>query len=411
MKVVYIKFFFSFVLILAGSRVIVHCKGLPVPSDIDVSRTTAWKFDNGRDRDIRFQSLYDSICEMKEVELDKRIATTIRFDPASIAQFLLSIYVLANHLIGPILPENFRPRIRLQNLISEVALHVIEIFLRLQIPAELTNQYGIFTENDILSDARTDMMRIVGTREGQQIAYSLLCILNGSPTGCVLPLIIRDFPSYLKFLGISMLLCSPNFGGNGMLTSFFDSLYHLREEGGDSSTDTDRKNAEGSEARAGHHSEQLTHSFDVSAKNSRVIVDLVSESVSMIFETYILTNSVINLSSGRKEKLNLLIVMKYILCALLTFQYVNIRGKGFGNFFSTVFQDTKMLTSVQTALRTRLADLKKLSPAVLVYSLLRKERKSSTKSPKKTKIKKDTIMRKKKIKKSGSPVEEESSTV
>jgi hypothetical protein len=410
MKAVCIKFFFSSVLILAGSGVIVHSKGLLVLSDSGVSRSPAWKFDNGRDRDNRLQSLYDSINEMKEVELDKRIATTIRFDPASITQFLLSVYVLANHLIGPILPENFRPRIRLQNLLSEVVLHVIEIFLRLQIPAELTNQYGIFTENDILTDARADMMRIVGTREGQQIAYSLICILNGSPTGCVLPLIIRDFPLYLKFLGVSMLLCSPNFGGNGKLFSFFDSLYRLREEGGDSSADTDSKNAEGSEATAGRHGEESTSPFELSAKNSRVVVDLVSESVSMIFETYILTNSVINLPSGRKEKLNLFMVVKYILCALLTFQYVSIRGKAFGNYFSSVFQNTALLVTVQSAVKTRMLDLSKLSPAAFINSLLRKVEKSKTKNSKKKSFSTSAGRHKKKIKRRETPREEDSIT-
>jgi hypothetical protein len=407
MKVVCIKFFFTSVLILAGSGVIVHAKGLPVPSDIGASRSPAWKFDNGRDRDNRFKSLFDSISEMKEVELDKRIATTIRFDPASITQFLLSMYVLANHLIGPILPENFRPRIRLQNLLSEVALHVVEIFLRLQIPVELTNQYGIFTENEIVTDARADMMRIVGTREGQQIAYSLICILNGSPPGCVLPLIIRDFPSYLKFLGVSMLLCSPNFGGNGNLVSFFDSLYRLREDVGDSSTDTNSKDAEGSEAIA---DEQSTFSFDVSAKNSKFLVNLVSESVSMIFETYILTNSVINLSSGRKEKLNLLTVVKYILCALLTFQYVSIRGRAFGNYFSSVFQDTAMLVTIQNAVRTRLVDMNTLFPTARINSLLRKGEMQNTKNLKKKTFLKNAGRHKKKIKKSETPLEADSST-
>lgn len=314
-------------------------------------------FDNHRDRDYRFQDFYNTINEMEEIELDKRFATAIKLDPALACQFLLSGYILLNHGIESIVPEDLRRRIRLQNLIAEIILHVFEMFLRMQIPAELTNHGGVFLDRDVIGDARMDMMRLAESREGQQVAFSVICIFNGFPSGCVLPLLLRDIPMYFKSFGIALLLGLPSYGNNKFLMNFFDGLCRRKEIG----TDDIATGSDGNHAvRHAVESERFdpplgeindNTELDVSVKNSRVIVDLVSESISLLVEMFFLIRSVTALASNRKDKLNLLIMFKRVFCAILTLQYVTVRGRTYGSLISSNLKQTRTLESLQKGLQ------------------------------------------------------------
>ena len=395
---------FGFILALIVSYVSISSASLKVRA----GATQKWTFDNHRNRDNRFQDFYDTVNDMEEVELDKRFATAIKLDPALACQFLLSGYILLNHAIESIVPENLRRRIRLQNLIAEIILHVLEMFLRMQIPEQLTNGGGIFLDRDIVGDARMDMMRLAESREGQQAAFSLICIFNGFPSGCVLPLLLRDIPAYTKSFGITLLLGLPSYGDNKFLINFFDGLCRVKEVGTDQiATESEGNHREGhgrgnresflSSAENGHKPE-----LDISVMNSRVLVDLISESVSLLVEMLFLIRFVTALASNRKDKLNLLIIFKQIFCAVLTLQYVSVRGRTYGALISTNLKHSTVLESFQKSLQwvplsfkslsieSVVNLLKRNSPAVEIESEddLKKKRKKKVKR----KLKKEVLL-------------------
>ena len=330
-----------------------------------------WKFDNQGDRDSRFHDLYMNINEMKDEELDKRLATTVRLDPFAIFHFFLSVYVLVNHAIEPIIPKAFQSRIRFQNLLTEISIHLIEIFLRLQIPTDLANQSYIFQDQDILQAARKDMIEIARTREGQQVAYSLICIFNGSPSGCILPLLIRNIPVFIKYIGIISLLCVPGFGGHKILVNFFDNLYEVPSNNNvgrniDDAQALDKQENEKSSSKCEFVKEEIQ--ADDSLGNSRVMIKLISESLSVVLETIILVHSVINLPKGKEGKIDPLIIFKHLVCTIFVFQYVSVRGKSFGKFLSNIFGGMNTLDIVQNNMKLFITELTKISPANILLS-------------------------------------------
>ena len=345
---------FGVVFIAVATLCVIHVSSSTAVPSLQSSKSPHWRFDNRRNRNIRFEQLYENITEMKEIELDKRMAAAVRFDPFIIVQFFLSTYVLLNHLIEPVLPDNFRPRSRLQNLLMETSVHILEIFLRIQIPQELSNQSGIFCDQDILQDAREDMIRLASTREGQQIAYSLICIFNGHPAGCVAPLLIRNIPAFLRYLGIIILLCFPSYGNNGTLINLFGNLFSSSRgsDRSESKSSSDCESLLGSDKNIQEPSSTLQSvEFDISMSNSGVVTGLVSETLSLIFETFILIKFIINVPEGKDGKINPLIIFKHLFCAILTFQYVAVRGRTFGAFFSSTFHGTRILDNVQNTLK------------------------------------------------------------
>jgi hypothetical protein len=384
-------FNFGFILALIVSYVSITSASL----NVRAGATQKWLFDNNRNRDNRFQDFYDTVNDMEEVELDKRFATAIKLDPALACQFLLSGYILLNHAIESIVPGDLRRRIRLQNLIAEIILHVLEMFLRMQIPEQLTNGGGIFLDRDIVGDARIDMMRLAESREGQQVAFSLICIFNGFPKGCVLPLLLRDIPAYTKSFGIALLLGLPSYGDNKFLINFFDGLCRIKEVGTDQvATESEGDDREGhgggnrestlSSAESGNKAK-----LDISVKNSRVLVDLMSESVSLLVEMFFLIRFVTALASNRKDKLNLLIIFKQIFCAVLTLQYVSVRGRTYGALITNNLKHSIVFESLKKSLQWVPLSFKSLSiesimrssPAVEIESEddLKKKRKKKVK--------------------------------
>ena len=369
--------------------------------------TQKWVFDNHRNRDNRFQDFYDTVNDMEEVELDKRFATAIKLDPALACQFVLSSYILLNHAIESIVPEDLRRRIRLHNLIAEIILHVLEMFLRMQIPEQLANGGGLFLDRDIVGDARIDMMRLAESREGQQVAFSLICIFNGFPKGCVLPLLLRDIPAYTKSFGIALLLGLPSYGDNKFLINFFDGLCRVEEVGTDQiATESERNHREGhdrvnrestlSSAESGSKAE-----LDISVKNSRVLVDLMSESASLLVEMFFLVRFVTALASNRKDKLNLLIIFKQIFCAVLTLQYVSVRGRTYGALITNNLKHSTALKSLKNSLKwvplsfkslsiESIVNLLKSSPAVEIES--EDDLKKKLKKKVKRKMKKEILL-------------------
>ena len=350
---------------------IIHANALPKDAHL-------FKFDNQGDRDSRFHNLYMNINEMKDEELDKRLATAVRLDPFAIFHLFLSAYVLVNHAIEPIIPKAFQSRIRFQNLVTETSIHLIEIFLRLQIPTDLANQSYIFQDQDILQAARMDMIEIARTREGQQIAYSLICIFNGSPSGCILPLLIRNIPVFIKYVGIITLLCVPGFGGHEILVNFFNNLCDVpHNDNAGRNIDGAGRNiddAEALEAKVNEKSSSKSEFVfkkiqkDDSIGNSRVIINLISESLSVVLETIILVHSVINLPKGKEGKIDPLIIFKHLVCTIFVFQYVSVRGKAFGKFLSNIFVGINTLDTVQNNMRLLITELTKFSPANILLS-------------------------------------------
>jgi hypothetical protein len=364
-------FNFGFILALIVSYVCISSASL----NFRAGATQKWVFDNHRNRDNRFQDFYDTVNDMEEVELDKRFASAIKLDPALACQFLLSGYILLNHAIESIVPEDLRRRIRLQNLIAEIILHVLEMFLRMQIPEQLANGGGIFLDRDMVGDARMDMMRLAESREGQQVAFSLICIFNGFPKGCVLPLLLRDIPAYTKGFGIALLLGLPSYGDNKFLINFFDGLCRVKEVGTDpNATESEGNLREGhgrvnkestlSSAESGNKAE-----LDISVKNSRVLVDLMSESVSLLVEVFFLIRFVTALASNRKDKLNLLIIFKQIFCAVLTLQYVSVRGRTYGALVTNNLKHSIALESLKKSFQWVPLSFKSLSIESVVNML------------------------------------------
>ena len=362
-----------------------HCSN--VAPNIQTKEIRAWRFDNQGNRDTRFQNIYMHINEMKEDELDKRIAATVRLHPLIILQFCLSSYVLLNQAIESFLPEGFRSRIRFQNLLTVTSVHFIETLMRFQIPSDLENQSGIFTERDIIQDARSDMSKIALTKDCQQIAYSIISIFNGSPAGSVLPLLIRNIPALIRYLGIVILLCLPNYGNNTMLIDFFDNLFdtcidesHIVDSGAIKTGNMDSKmdvNVSGGIAGGDKTVIEEENKIKLSAMNSRTLIELISESLSLVFETVILINSIISLPKSKDGKLNPPVLCKHLICSLLIFQYVSIRGKSFGTFLSSNFHDTKILENIQNILVSYMNIFSTLSPETLIASLKKLVPKSS----------------------------------
>jgi hypothetical protein len=166
-------------------------------------------FDSRRDRDRRFHDLYVDLQHSDLQEFDRRFAFTLQGDPLLGVQFVLSLYIVVNQIIEPLVSLELRSRLRLQNLISDIAKCVIDIGFRFHVPKDYADAPGIFAEDSLLSAAERDMKSIVKGREGQQIAYAIICLLSGTPAGCALPLILRGIPSTLKSLLLFAAAYSP----------------------------------------------------------------------------------------------------------------------------------------------------------------------------------------------------------
>ena len=397
-------FIISFIALVFMSSEIRLIFASPVPTPLSIPQVSTHpglRFYNARNRESRFQEMYDGINEMKEVELDQRIAIAVRQDPFMVIQCLTTTYILLNTIVEQIVPEKLKPRIRLQSLASAIILHMIEIILRLEIPPDLANQGGIFLETDIITDARVGMRRIAGSREGQQIAYALVCILHGFPSGCVIPLLIRDLPSYLKNIGLGLLLCLPKFGNIGFFIDFFGNLYR-RNNAEEEIENTGGKKIMGSDDTDESNNERKS-TFKINMRNTRVLVDLVSESLSLIFETVLLIQAVTSLPLSGEEKINLFVIVQHIISSIFTFQYISVRGRDFGIFLKSVFKNTEILSVTQTSLREAVDVLKANSPVTLIKSLIgtaaikkeksptRKKKNASKKSPKKKKVTVDIL--------------------
>mmetsp|Transcript_17987 Transcript_17987/g.17307 ORF Transcript_17987/g.17307 Transcript_17987/m.17307 type:complete len:397 (+) Transcript_17987:143-1333(+) len=323
-------FFFILIHLVAP---IISLSALP---EVATERPSRLRLDSFHDRESRFEDLYISITDMKENELDKRIAAAARLDPFLFVQFLLSTYVFINHIIEPLLLQKFRQRIRMQNLFTEISIHLFEIWLKIVTPKELSDQTGLFCDNKVVCDIRNDVMKIVGKREGQQVAYSILCLLNGSPNGCVLPLIIRDLSLLLKSIGLILLLCFPEIGKN--------KIYHRTYSKGSS------KSINASEPSKQDTDQMEIHQLENEMKlnNSGSLIDVICEGISLIMETYILTYALTNLT---KDKLNLFVLLKHIILGGLTFQYIGVvRGRSYGELLSSKL-GTKTLESIQMNFR------------------------------------------------------------
>jgi hypothetical protein len=281
--------------------------------DVVKERSSRLRLDSFHDRESRFEDLYISITDMKENDLDKRIAAAARLDPFLFVQFLLSTYVLINHII-------------------EISIHLFEIWLKIVTPKELSDQTGLFCDNKVVSEIRNDVMKIVGKREGQQVAYSILCLLNASPNGCVLPLIIRDLSLLFKSVGLILLLCFPEIG---------KSMIYSRTYSKGSN-----KNINISETSKQNTDQMENHQFENEMKidNSGFLIDVICDGISLIMETYILTYA---LTSLPKDKLNFFVLLKHIILGGLTFQYIGVvRGRSYGELLSSTL-GTKTLESIQ----------------------------------------------------------------
>ena len=328
-----------------------------IQATLQPTKMAPWSFDNQQNKELKFHDLYMNINEMKDQDLDKRLAAAVRFDPFVFFQLFLSAYVLINHVIEPIIPRVFQARIRSQNLLTETSIHIIEIFLRLQVPADLANQSYIFNDLDIVKAARYDMMEIARTREGQQIAYSLICIFNGSPIGCILPLLIRNIPAYMRYVGIMVLLCIPGFGGNLLVKHFLDNLFDISDEV--NSESVEKKDIEISSSKSEFVIKNGQSNGSIG--NSRVMIKVISESLSVLLETVILVNSVINLPKGHEGKIDPLIICKHLICTMFVLQYVSVRGKSFGVLLSSIFHGTQTLDNVRNKLNSSVVVLRKFS--------------------------------------------------
>lgn len=342
------------------------------PSTTPLKQIRKWDFETNQGRDARFQNMYKVIGELEEVELDKRFATAVRLDPFISIQFLLSIYIFFNHIIESFLPQNYRLRIRIQNLVTEIGSHIVEIWQKIKIPEELSNDSGMFLDNNILMNARNDMMKIAKSREGQQIAYSLLCMLNGTPSYCVLPLIIRDLPLLLKSFGIIFIVCFPDFRIKYMMGDFYDNLYlkidndedHIENENTKNnensaeSVDDEIKNSENTDGNSNDENSDddedgeeeisdttTTTSFIENIKqfkshinniNTNKSFSFVCEILSFLLEHCLLTSALFNFSN---EKINLPTILKKIICAAFAFQYLWIvRGETYRSIFISLIK-------------------------------------------------------------------------
>lgn len=333
--------FFSFFILV---QLITPVHSLSALPEVATERLSRLNLDSIHDRESRFEDLYISITEMEENELDKRIAAAARLDPHLLMQFLLSTYVLINHVIESILTQKFRQRIRMQNLFTEISIHLFEIWLRIEVPKELSDQTETFRDSKMVSGIRNNIKKIVRKREGQQVAYSILCLFNGLPNGCVLPLIIRDLTLLLKSMGIILLLCFPEKGKNNILHGFFIKMYYRLDSKGCSDSNKLSETLKQTTDQMENHQIETKNAIE----NSGVLIDVICEGVSLIMETFILTSALINLP---KDKINFFVLLKHVILGGLTFQYIGVvRGRSYGELLSSTL-GKEILESIQISFK------------------------------------------------------------
>ena len=323
-------------------------------------------FDSKYRRDERMETLYYGIRDMKVTELDKRVALALRMEPLIFLQALLSIYVLLNHVVEGLLPETIKRRIRVQNLVVVATIHISELTGRFSIPRELLSRSALFAQEHIVHNARKDMMHMIRGREGQQVAYALICLLCGMPVGCVLPIVIRDLPLLLKVGGIVSLLCSPNIREETTKGSrkkrkesnndqWLEAFYVL---------DGDESNQKGEEKEGimssplvdlmkketrKQQQQQQSHDFDFrSSHNLRVMVDLVCESASLGMEFMLLSSFLWHqFTDFQGAKTGLPVVLKRVVCAALIVRYLQIRGLTLSELVVTTLEGSQTLETIR----------------------------------------------------------------
>ena len=188
------------------------------------------------------------------------------------------------------------------------------------------------------------MMNMVRGREGQQVAYALICLLCGMPIGCVLPVVIRDVPLLLKAGGIVSLLCSPSIREEIPVGSrkkqkksksdqWLEEFYVLDGYGSNQGKENEvimsspladlMKNEKRKQQQ-----QQQPHEFDFrSSQNLRVMVDLVCESASLGMEAMLLSSFLWHqFTDFQGANTGLPVVLKRLICAALIVRYLQIRG-------------------------------------------------------------------------------------
>ena len=286
-------------------------------------------------------------------EVDQRLAQVLRWEPLVMAQSALAAYVLLNHaVVEALLPATVRRRVRAQNLLAEVVMHASEVWGRL---GEVggTGRRAVFASDAVVSEARRGMARLVRSREGQQVAYALLCMLCGAPEGCVLPLIVRDVPHLLKVGGVLALACTTSAAAAAAAAAAAPPPPSRRKKGGKQGGDVD----------AVEHFFVVTPAdvpqgaFDVrSSKNVRVVLDLACEGTSLGLEGVVLTGFLLQqFTDVHAAKAGLLAVAKRVVAGALILRYLQVRGLALGDLLVETLGGTAGLESVRASVRRLLS--------------------------------------------------------
>jgi len=282
-------------------------------------------------------------------EVDQRLAQVLRWEPLVMAQSALAAYVLLNHaVVEALLPATVRRRVRAQNLLAEVVMHASEVWGRL---GEVggTGRRAVFASDAVVSEARRGMARLVRSREGQQVAYALLCMLCGAPEGCVLPLIVRDVPHLLKVGGVLALACTTSAAAAAAAAP----PSARRKKGGKQGGDVDAVEYFFVVTPA----DVPLGAFDVrSSKNVRVVLDLACEGTSLGLEGVVLTGFLLRqVTDVHAAKAGLLTVAKRVVAGALILRYLQVRGLALGDLLVETLGGTAGLESVRASVRRLLS--------------------------------------------------------
>ena len=286
------------------------------------------KFDSNYDRDSRFADLYIQTNKYEEPQYDKRIAFTIRSDPILFSEFLLVSYVILNNAIEPLLHSNLRPRIRFQNLLAELLLHIVENWSRIVIPEEMANLSSIFTDQNTVNSARIDMHQMCRGREGQQVMYCLLIWCCGIPSNCIIPLIIRDLPLFIKAMTMLYIVGM----GDKVISYKFKHLYDPPVIISTMTKKIPASNISGDSNHGVHDiiTSEKVQTFVIEEKIS-VVLDFICEILSAIVETFIFTryiiDHVLNIYGTKVELPNLI---WRIITIVMIIRYTRVRSEVLG---------------------------------------------------------------------------------